>query len=45
MTGTPAAPATPATPPPNPEPTPQPRDPEKHHVPDPGEGKSEHPKQ
>lgn len=29
----------------NPEPTPAPYDPEKHHVPDPEQGKSEHPKQ
>jgi hypothetical protein len=29
----------------NPEPTPAPADPEKHHTPDPEQGKSEHPKQ
>ena len=37
--------ATEAPKPANPEPTPAPSDPEKHHPPDPEQGKSEHPKQ
>jgi hypothetical protein len=40
----PAAPAE-APKPANPEPTAPPTDPEKHHVPNPEQGKSEHPKQ